>query len=56
MPTWGAAVMVIGTVALFFSTFATIEHYVEDSTGIAPIWIVIDPRSCRGATPGSSRP
>ena len=29
------AVMVIGTVALFFSTFATIEQYVEGSTGIA---------------------
>jgi hypothetical protein len=29
------AVMVIGTIALFFSTFATIEQYVEGSTGIA---------------------
>ena len=29
------AVMVIGTIALFFSTFATIEQYVEGSTGVA---------------------
>jgi hypothetical protein len=29
------AVMVIGTIGLFFSTFATIEQYVEGSTGIA---------------------
>jgi hypothetical protein len=29
------AVMVIGTIALFFSTFGTIEQYVEGSTGIA---------------------
>jgi hypothetical protein len=29
------AVMVIGTVALFFSTFRTIEQYVEGSTGTA---------------------
>jgi hypothetical protein len=29
------AVMVIGTVALFFSTFATIQQYVEGSAGIA---------------------
>lgn len=29
------AVMVIGTIALFFSTFATIQQYVEGSTGIA---------------------
>jgi hypothetical protein len=29
------AVMVIGTVALFFSTFATIERYVQGTTGIA---------------------
>jgi len=29
------SVMVIGTVGLFFSTFATIEQYVEGSTGIA---------------------
>jgi hypothetical protein len=29
------ALMVIGTIALFFSTFATIEQYVEGSTGIA---------------------
>jgi hypothetical protein len=28
-------VMVIGTIALFFSTFATIERYVEGTTGIA---------------------
>jgi hypothetical protein len=29
------AVMVIGSIALFFSTFATIEQYVEGSTGVA---------------------
>ncbi len=29
------SVMVIGTIGLFFSTFATIEQYVEGSTGIA---------------------
>jgi hypothetical protein len=29
------AVMVIGTIALFFSTFATIEQYVEGSPGVA---------------------
>ena len=29
------SVMVIGRVGLFFSTFATIEQYVEGSTGIA---------------------